>query len=130
MRDAVGHTGRATLRLAVPSTLPGGCVARACALLSPSPRTVAVPAAAVVTVTGKAAAGQAAPGQAGRVLLRGGPPVTAGDLLTVAATGPRPIWSVYPGRLGTSARLETGAPATAQAVRSPWRVPPARPPLA
>ena len=113
VRDAAGRTARATLRLAVPATLPGGCVARACALLAPSPRTVAVPAAAVVAVTGPAATGQAAPGEDGQVVLRGGPAVTAGDVLTVAATGHDPS-----GLVAVAESVTAGPGVTVVTVRS------------
>ena len=119
VRDAGGQTAQAALRLAVPATLPGGCVARACALLSPSPRTVAVPASAVVAVTGPAASGQAAPGQAGELVLRGGPAVIAGDTLTVAATGHDPsgmvavAGSVTAWRGVRVVRVRSAAPASA-----------------
>lgn len=90
VRDARGRVALASLPVAVPASLPGGCVARSCALLAAGPRTVTVPARAIVSLSGPAAAGRAAGGQAqaglaGRLVLRGGPDVTAGDILALAA---------------------------------------------
>jgi hypothetical protein len=108
VRDARGRIALATLALAVPASLPADCVARSCALLAADPRTVTVPARAIVSVTGPAtrgqaeggqaagqtaagqAAGQTAAGQAGQVVLRGGPAVMAGDVLALAAAPPVP----------------------------------------
>lgn len=80
-RDLRGAVSVARLRLAVPTSLPGRCAARSCALLVAGPRTVAVAASAIVAVARSAGTGQVT-----RVELRGGPAVRTGDLLAIAAT--------------------------------------------
>jgi hypothetical protein len=85
VRDARGMTARTTLRLAVPTSLPSACVARSCALLSADARTIAVPAADLAAVTRLAGTGPVV-----RVVIRGGEPVRAGDVLVLPAGRPLP----------------------------------------
>ena len=84
-RDAGGAVSVARLRLAVPASLPGRCAARSCALLTPRPRTVTVPAYAITSV-----ARSPRTGEVSGVELRGGPRVRTGDVLALPATAAIP----------------------------------------
>jgi hypothetical protein len=90
VRDARGVTVRAALPLAVPSSLPDACVARTCSLLSADAYTVAVPAAAVRSVTRSASTGPVT----GVLLSSAGGftvgSVVAGDILVLPAAAAIP----------------------------------------
>jgi hypothetical protein len=76
--DAQRVSRTKTLTLAVPSALPAGCAARACARLSPDGRTVQVPAADISGVT------RATAGHAVSQVVLSGITVQAGDVLVLA----------------------------------------------
>ena len=61
-RDARDAVSVARLRLAVPASLPGRCAARSCALLTPRPRTVTVPASRSSSVARSPGTGAGHPG--------------------------------------------------------------------
>ncbi|GAB2721942.1 hypothetical protein GCM10027038_20660 [Arthrobacter bambusae] len=83
--DAAGTTATTARTLNVPTSMPGGCINQACAVLTPTSRTVQVPASAIVGVTRDASTQRVA-----AVTLKGpavnGTTIAAGQVLVLAPT--------------------------------------------
>jgi hypothetical protein len=90
VRDARGGKERVRLPLAVPSSLPDACVARACSVLSADAHTIVVPAAAVRSVTRSASTGRVTGVVLGSASGFAIGLVATGDILVLPATAAIP----------------------------------------
>jgi len=101
VKDARGAIAAAKLKLAVPTSLPAGCVAKSCAQLNRDPHTIQVPGKDIVTVIRSRSTGKVTS------LVLSGVPAAAGDILVLPAAAAIPSGLiVVVGKVSASGRRQ------------------------